>query len=305
MKKIIVFLLSLLHLTILYGAEGGYSNYIPGTYGDFGMALEPPHGLTIRNDIYYYGASTNKTIRNTGVDVDGDITMKMDLLTMIYNTKTEFFNGNYAYGAAIPLVYLEVKGGTDFGRFSEDAKGLGDLTLIPGMLFWNEGNYHFSLGEFIIIPTADYDEEADANTGLNYYSFDTNFAATYLNPETGQDYSVNIGHIYNTENKDTDYQTGQEFHIDLVLNQFFSENFALGMHGFYLKQFTSDQVKNDNVNGLLSDFKGEAAGFGPAVMWATNIMNQDVTFIAKWLYEFHADNRIEGDHLFLSFALSL
>jgi hypothetical protein len=34
-------------------AEGGYSNYTAGTYGDFGMALVPPETWTLRNKIYY------------------------------------------------------------------------------------------------------------------------------------------------------------------------------------------------------------------------------------------------------------
>ncbi len=33
------------------------------------------------------------------------------------------------------------------------------------------------------------------------------------------------------------------------------------------------------------------------------IGEQQVTFIAKWLHEFHAENRLEGDHVFFSFAL--
>ncbi len=39
-----------------WAAEGGYSNYIPGTYGDFGVAFEPPTKWTLRSDLYYYEA---------------------------------------------------------------------------------------------------------------------------------------------------------------------------------------------------------------------------------------------------------
>jgi len=38
-------------------------------------------------------------------------------------------------------------------------------------------------------------------------------------------------------------------------------------------------------------------------MWGTKVGDQDVTFIAKWLHEFDADNRMEGDHFFVSFAM--
>jgi hypothetical protein len=149
------------------------------------------------------------------------------------------------------------------------------------------------------VPTGDYDVDNLINNGLNYWSFDTNFALTYLNPETGRDFSFDIGHIYNTENGDTDYQTGQELHLDVAFNQFFSETFAVGLHGFYLKQLTGDS----GAGSLLGDFKAEAAGVGPALLWTRSIGDQDVSFIAKWLHEFHAENRLEGDHIFLSFAL--
>ena len=286
-------------------AEGGYSNYLPGSYGDFGMALEPADGLTIRNDIYYYNASDNKRIKRTGVKVDGELTTKINMLTMLYKTDKKFFGGSYAFGTMIPIVDVRTEGSA--GNFSTSASesGLGDITLVPGMLFWNYNNFHFSLGEYIIVPTADYDKDVEVNVGLNYYSFDTNFAATYLNPKTGQDYSVNIGHIYNTENHDTGYQSGQEIHVDMALNQFLSNSLAIGIHGFYLNQFKDDRADNKFTDDLIGGFRGKAIGVGPALMWSTNLLGEDVTFITKWLHEVEAENRIEGDHIYFSFALTL
>jgi hypothetical protein len=123
---------------------------------------------------------------------------------------------------------------------------------------------------------------------------------TYLNGNTGQDYSINLGYNYNTENQDTDYQTGQEIHIDYMINQFFSERFALGVHGFYLKQVTVDS----GSGASLGSFKAEAAGIGPAILYTANVFDTDVAFIAKWLHEYHAEKRFEGDHIFASFAFS-
>ena len=50
------------------------------------------------------------------------------------------------------------------------------------------------------------------------------------------------------------------------------------------------------------DFKAEAAGIGPGLLWTKQLGGQSVSFIAKWLHEVHAENRMEGDHVFLSFA---
>ncbi len=54
-------------------AEGGYSNYIPGTYGDFGMALAPSETWTLRDDFYYYDASADRSVRSGKLEVGVDL----------------------------------------------------------------------------------------------------------------------------------------------------------------------------------------------------------------------------------------
>ena len=73
------------------------------------------------------------------------------------------------------------------------------------------------------------------------------------------------------------------------------------MHGFYFKQLSGDS----GDGALLGDFKAEAAGAGPAVMWIPPQYEGKVAFVAKWLNEYDTENRLEGDHVFLSFMMSL
>jgi hypothetical protein len=308
MKKFLTLAISLSFLSIsavsVQAAEGGYSNYVPGTYGDFAAAVEPPTKFTVRNDMYYYQADGEGSVRSGLIEADADLEFIGDLLTLLYKPEVEILGAHYAFGVLIPIVYVDIDTGILLGnsevRRQDDTFGLGDLTLAPGILFWNRGNFHFTLAEYIVTPTGEYDTDDLANTGLNYWTFDTDFAVTYLNEKTGQDYSVNIGYNYNTENSDTDYQTGQELHIDYMINQFLSESWAVGIHGFYLKQVTGDS----GDGAILGDFKAEAAGVGPAVLLNTKRFGREVTFIAKWLHEYHAERRIEGNHVFVSFALS-
>ena len=307
MKRLLTLAISVSLLSIsaasAQAAEGGYSNYVPGTYGDFAAAVEPPSKFTIRNDIYYYQADGGRSVRSGLLEADAELEFVMDFLTLLYKPDVEILGAHYAFGVFIPIVYADIDTGVSLGnlqvRRQDDVFGLGDLTLIPGVLFWNHGNFHFTLSEYIVTPTGKYDTDDLANTGLNYWTFDTDVAGTYLNTETGQDYSINIGYNYNTENSDTDYQTGQELHIDYMINQFLSESWAIGVHGFYLKQLTGDS----GDGAILGDFKAEAAGVGPAVLWSTKSLGREVTFIAKWLHEYHAERRIEGDHVFVSFAM--
>ena len=292
-----------LAITDSRAAEGGYSNYVAGTYGDFGMALPPTQKWTLRDDIYYYDASTNRSVRSGNLELGADLTFLMNFTTLLYKPDIEVLGAQFTVGVFVPLVDLDLDTSLAIGGMaqsvSDSATGLGDIALVPFAFYWSNGNTHMSFAEFVITPIGDYGINNLINNGLNYWSFDTNFALTYLNPETERDLSFNLGYIYNTENNDTDYQTGQEVHLDVVFNQFLSETLAIGLHGFYLKQITGDS----GTGALLGDFKAEAAGIGPALLWTTKNGNQDVSIIAKWLHEVHAENRLEGDHIFLSFAL--
>ena len=285
-------------------AEGGYSNYLPGTYGDFAVAVAPEPGLFVRNDLYHYKADQSRAVLQGRARVNLDVSFTMDLITAFYATDIDIFGGKYAWGALVPIVRTDIEAQASAGigavRIEDDATGLGDITLIPWSLFWNFGNVHVNFAEYIITPTANYDKDNLANTGLNYWSFDTNVALTYLDPERGREFSFDVGFIYNTENPDTDYQTGTEFHLDYMLNLYFSETFAIGIHGFYLKQISGDS----GDGAVLGDFKAEAAGIGPALLWVPKIFGKDVNVIVKWLHEFHAENRLKGDHIFVSFAQS-
>jgi hypothetical protein len=188
--------------------------------------------------VYFYSAEADKSVRSGQIEAGIDIDLTFDYLTLLYKPGIEVFGARYAFGASFAYGKVDIEGdisvGLFSGSFSDDKTAFGDLTLIPGVFYWNNGDkLRFSQSFFLVVPVGDYDEDDGANTGLNYYTFETDFAMTYLDPETGQDYSIVIGYGYNSENGDTDYQSGDEFHIDYVINQFLSESWAVGLHGFY------------------------------------------------------------------------
>ena len=301
---IFIALFSSITTVSVHAAEGGYSNYIPGFYGDFGLAVEPPTAFSVRNDTYYYSADGGTSVRSGLIELDVDLSLIYNYTSLLHKPGFEVFGAQYAYGGTLAFGKVDVEASLFIDNLQvnvqDDNCGMGDITLVPAMLFWNKNNFHFSLAQYIVAPTADYDKNALANFGLNYWTYETDIAATYLNEETGQDYSIVVGYNYNTENNDTDYQTGQEIHIDYMVNQFLSESWAVGIHGFYLKQVTGDS----GSGAILGDFKSEAAGIGPAILWSPKRLNGKVNFIAKWLHEYHAENRLEGDHIFFSVAIS-
>ncbi len=81
--------------------------------------------------------------------------------------------------------------------------------------------------------------------------------------ETGREFSLVTGYMINNRNDDTDYDTGNELHVDVMFNQFFSETFVLGLHGYYYRQVGSDS----GSGAILGGFKGESYGIGPSFLW--------------------------------------
>jgi hypothetical protein len=289
-----------------FAAKGGYTNYVPGLYGDFAVSVPPDPGFYLRQDLYYYTADGDKAwfVQGEQIRAELDLDVGCYLLTGFMVTDFKLLGGRYAFGADIPIVFGSIAGtfaadSTVFS-FDEDRTAFGDLGLIPISLYWSFGNFHFNVYESVIVPTGSYDASRAIDAGLNHWSFDTVVGATYLHPEKGFELSAVLGYIYNTENTDIDYQTGQEIHLDVMVNQFLSETVAVGIQGFYYKQVTGDSGRG----AVLGDFKGEAAGIGPAVMWATQIKEVGLFVNFKWLYEFHAENRLEGNHFFVNATLA-
>lgn len=303
MKRVrIAFLLLLLPVCATAG-EGGYSNYVPGFYGDLALAVEPPKGLSIRNDLYSYSADGSESVRSGLVEVDAELDLLFNYLSFLYNPGIDVLGAHMALSATVVVGNIDINASVKAGPLTVKAEdehtGMGDLTL-GTYFYWNRDKYHFAWANYLVMPTGSYDVDNLANTGLNYWTIETDFMTTYLDMDKGRDYSIVVGYGYNTENDDTDYKTGDEVHIDIVLNQFLSESFGVGINAFFFRQLSGDS----GDGAVLGDFKGEASGIGPVVYYTKKIGGSEVYFSVKWLKEFDVKNRLEGDHVYASFALS-
>lgn len=66
------------------------------------------------------------------------------------------------------------------------------------------------------------------------------------------------------------------------------------------------QISGDSGAGaVLGDFKGRVSAIGPTVSWSGLWGRQPVSIDARWLREFDAENRMEGDVLFLNLTVPL
>jgi len=291
--------------SLTYAAEGASSHYLPGAGGDIFLALPPEPGFQMADVLWYQTGSTNTAILEGLVTFGLDLDLFLNLVSMSYTFETPVLGGRYTIGAAIPFGYGDMEGsltGPLGGRigFSDDSFDLSDIAIIPIQLNWSSGLWTFKLYESIVAPTGGYDDTGTdlVNLGRNYWSFDTVGAVTWFNPDSGTEVSIAPGVMFNTENSDTDYETGTEFHLDFVANQFISETIAIGLRGYYYRQLTGDS----GAGATLGDFKSESVAVGPGFVWIPAAADGSMTVLGKWMHDFSADNRFESDYITLTVA---
>jgi len=281
---------------VAVAAEGAFSNYFPGSYGAVAAATPPAVGWSYLNYNVFYAAAADRAVLQGRLNADLDTAVYLNMSSGVYAFKGSVLGGRFAMGATLPLGYAGLKSQlvTPTGNVAVDdnTTGLGDMLLLPASLYWNNGNWYFNLYELVVAPTGKYDVNDNVNIGRNYWSFDTVFAVTNLNVAAGRDFSLVAGYMMNTENHATDYRTGNEFHVDVMFNQFLSETFALGLHGYIYQQVTGDS----GSGAILGDFKGESFGIGPSFLWMPKWGGGKFSLTGNWLHDLHATDRVKGDY---------
>lgn len=293
---VIILIMAAILFPVLAGpaqaAESAGSSYTPGTYGDFTLNYAPP-GLYVRENVIYYAGEIDDYPVAPGVEAKMDQTVWADLLVITYISDKKLLGGNYFCVFNIPYGFSADLDVEVLGMNLEDStSGLGDIQVVPLGLMWNSGYFHFTLSENIVLKSGEYNSNDLITIGRNYNSYETLLGVTWLHEKRGHEVSFLAGYMANQKNEATDYRTGNEFHVDATVAQYFSESFGVGVVGYYYKQVTADASP-----GLVNEYKGEGLGVGPAVMWSPA---KDFQIIAKWINEVDAENRFQGDFGFLS-----
>jgi hypothetical protein len=284
-------------------AEGGASHYLPGAGGDMLLAAPPAPGLTVANTLWFQTGSLGRAVLEGRVEFGLDLDLALNLASASYTFETPVLGGAYTMAAMVPFGYADLSASLTrpgVGRIETggDSFALSDIALIPVQLNWSAGPFSFKASQAIIAPTGAYDVDRAVNLGRNYWSFDTAAAVTWFDPEGGREVSLAPGIMFNTENTDTNYRTGTEFHLDFTATQFVSESFAVGLRGYWYQQITGDS----GAGAVLGDFKSESVGLGLGFLWTPPVGDGRLSVLGKWMHDVHADNRFESDYFTLTGA---
>jgi hypothetical protein len=331
---LMIFGASLVPVLPALGAEDAKSVYLLGATASM-AGMTPPPGTYVSSFSYYYSgdatgsAALSRTLREADISLPGSATLQvdadvsveavaaLDVFSALWVAPEKVMGGHIGLGVLLPVGYQSVDVDIDARAALVFPNG---FTLVRGASFdasdstfavgdplptafigWDSGNWHWKLTGLLNIPIGSYDEHDLVSMGFNRWAFDVTGALTWLDPKTGFEVSLAPGITFNGENPDTNYETGDEFHLEAAVMQHLSKSFAIGVAGYYYKQVTGDSGEG----AVLGPFKGEVTAIGPNVTYNFQLGSVPVFTSARWLHEFDATNRLEGDAGFVTVTIPL
>ncbi|MGO8836909.1 MAG: transporter [Limisphaerales bacterium] len=287
----------------VFAEEGGSGHYMPGSMSSFVDGVPARETFIVRYNLLYYNGSVGGSVP---LPIGGRTTLGASAtiwghgLTCLWRPPLDWGDRwSYALSATVPFLWADVSAnvtsGPLTGHRSSSVNGLGDIVLMPLMLNYNVNsnlNANFRVG--IYAPTGDYEVGRLANTGKNFWTFEPTLGLMYFGVNNGREASVFLGADFNTENPDTHYQSGDQFHLDGTLAQHFP--LAGGLAGVGVNGFWYDQITGDSGSGAnFGDFEARTTGVGPVGSYVFKIGKVDMIAELKWLYELDTTKRLEGD----------
>jgi len=298
-------------------AELGH--YAPALPAIRDFILPDPGVYYIQYNLYY----TSDTLKDKNGDsvnsisvgplkfkVDTDVDSFMIVPTVVYSSDYKIMGGRYAalisqpFGNTSFQAALESDTLPGFGLdVDESSWGLGDTYIRPLWLGWSIGRFDLGASYGIYLPTGKYDAGDADNVGLGMWTHEFITNVAYY-PDEQKGTALVLAAIYEIhhEKKDVDITPGSHLSLNAGISQYLPMGpewlAELGLSGVAQWQVTKDSG-SDARN---KDVKDRVYMVGPQVGFAYLPWGAQLTL--RWLHEFGAKDRFEGDFVSLNLALT-
>jgi hypothetical protein len=309
--------------------EGGVSFWLPGFFGSLAAAPQQP-GWSLTSVYYHTSVSAGADVArarefeigrlpvtatataSASVNARADMAFALPTYTFatpvlggqltlgavgIYGRVDTSLAGSVTGSLATPL------GTFPFSRFdsiSDSVSGFGDVWPLA-TLRWNNGVHNYMTYITGDIPVGAYDSTRLSNIGIGHGAIDAGGGYTYLNPQTGHEFSGVLGFTYNFSNQSTQYQNGVDMHFDWGASQFLTKQFLIGAVGYVYTEVGCDSGSGDRVGC----FQSQVMGAGPQVGFIIPLTTETQGYLnLKSYWEFANQNRPAGWNGWVTFVIS-
>ena len=302
------------------GKASELGHYAPALPRVRDFILPPPGAYFVVYNLYYTSDKLKDKDGNTidsisvgplEFDLDTDVDSYMAVPTFIYAPKDlKILGGRYAALISQPFGNTGFQAGLesatlpDFGlEIDESSWGLGDTYIRPLWLGWNLGRFDVGTSYGVYAPTGKYDADAADNVGLGMWTHELmGNVAFYLDEQKGT--ALTLAGVYEIhhEKDDVDITPGSHLSINAGISQYLPLGekclLELGLSGIGQWQMTRDSG-SDARN---KDVKDQVYMAGPELGLMYLPWGAQVSL--RWLREFEAEDRFQGDFITLTAALS-
>jgi hypothetical protein len=292
----------------------GLSFWLPGTFGSLAAAPVTPGwswaSIYLHLDQSAGGGTNFVTSNGIRGSVVAGLSAHADALVegVTYTSALPVLGGQAGFsllaapgnlGVGINASLTGPLGNTISGSKTDNRTTVSDV-FYQGTLKWNQGVNNEMVYIAGNIPSGTYDSSRLANLSFGFVGIDAGAGYTYLNPQTGHEFSVVGGMTYSAPNPYLQYQNGIDAHLDWAASQFVSKNVHIGVAGYYFQQITNDSGPGATLGG----FRGMAVGLGPQVGFLFPVGNLQGYLNLKGLADIETENRPKGWSTWVSFVLS-
>lgn len=303
-RLLLIFLSMVGFYGVSHSEEGGRGHTLAGDKASFAGVLPSETGATFRFKMMFYDGDVERdTVLSRGQQryVEYDRAFSSTQFELAYVKGEPGEDWRYGFEVCMPLVYESAAAYLyqnnpvyDVNAYFYDYEGgLGDISFIPIMLGKQMGSNHFKTGVRLYAPTGYYRQGSIAQGGLNYWTYTPFVGLSHVVP--GQrELSLYTGYDLRERNTDTDYDSGDVFHVDAVAAIYTDLYTAVGITGSLYQQTQADS----GSGAVLGSFKAQTYTLGPIIRHTSGAMS----FEFKWLPEISVQNRTEGSSFWMNFG---
>jgi len=282
-------------------AEDRKSIYLFGVRAGMAGFSAPPGFYASSFTYYYSGDESSKGLKL-------DATALLDVLSLLWVAEDKVLGGRFGVGLYAPVGFQRVTANVSasgmragpWNSLTNEARAFGD-PLALAFIGWQAGAFHIKLSGMVNVPVGDYSKNRIANIGLNRWAGDITASVTWLDPTSKFEISVSPGFTFNGENPATNYKTGAEFHVEAAAMYHVTPAFSFGLAGYHYQQVSADTGRGAVFGAL----KGQVSALGPNLSYNFKAGKTPIYASFRWLREFNAKNRLQGNTSFLTLTIPL